>query len=186
MTVDEIFSQACTHMVEGVMVHLQMSNYFNFLSLKGYYLCHKYHYYEENNNYLRLSNYYLTHYNKIPIDNKINNPQIIPETWYRYTRYNVDNSTRKSSIQQGFEEWVNWERQTKIFYTKLYKELVNINEIAASLELQKYIEDVDFELEEAEQMLLELESLDFNISDIVLEQDKIYKKYRKRIKEISL
>ena len=186
MTVDEIFSHACTHMVEGVMVHLQMSDYFNFLGLKGYYLCHRYHYYEENNNYLELSNYYLTHYNKIPVDNKINNPQIIPENWYKYTRQDVDNSTRKASIQQGFEKWINWEKQTKAFYVRLYEELLALNEVAASTELERYIKDVDYELAEAEQILLELKALDFNVSDIILEQDKICKDYKKRIKEIEL
>ena len=55
MTIDEIFSQLGAHMVEGLMIHSQMSDYFGFLGLKGYQECHKYHYFEENANYRRLN-----------------------------------------------------------------------------------------------------------------------------------
>ena len=64
MTINEIFSQLSQHMIKGLMMHTQLSDYFNFLGLKGYSQCHKYHYFEENNNYKQLCDYYLNHYNK--------------------------------------------------------------------------------------------------------------------------
>lgn len=36
MTVDEIFSQIAGHMVEGLMTHAQLADYYNFLGLRGY------------------------------------------------------------------------------------------------------------------------------------------------------
>ena len=57
MTVDEIFNKIAQHMVEGLMVHTQMSDYFNFLSLDGYHKCHEYHFLEESRNFRKISNY---------------------------------------------------------------------------------------------------------------------------------
>jgi hypothetical protein len=63
---------------------------------------------------------------------------------------------------------------------------VQLGEVAGAEELKKYITDVDYELAEAEEMHLELAAIDFDIDDIIVEQDVIYKKYKKKLKEIKL
>jgi hypothetical protein len=35
MTVEEIFNQMARHMVEGLMMHSQLTEYYNFLGLEG-------------------------------------------------------------------------------------------------------------------------------------------------------
>ena len=49
MTVEEIFSKISQRMIGGLMFHEQMSNYYDFLNLRGYKKCHEYHYLEETN-----------------------------------------------------------------------------------------------------------------------------------------
>lgn len=186
MTIDEIFSEIISHMIEGLMVHSQMADYYGFLGLKGYQECHKYHYFEESSNYKKIGEYFLEHFNKIPMEKPVSNPQIVPNTWYQHSRQDVSIDTKKSSIKTGIEKWINWEENTKKLYERLYQELISIREIAASAELQKYIIDVDNELAEAYQIYIKLSSIDYNLSDIVLEQDAIYKKCCKRLKEIEL
>lgn len=72
------------------------------------------------------------------------------------------------------------------FYENKYEELVQLNEIAGAEEVKKYIIDVDYELAEAEQMYLELQAIDFDVDDIIVEQNDIWKKYKKKLKEIEL
>lgn len=186
MTVEEIFSQLAAHMIEGLMVHSQMSDYYGFLGLKGYQECHKYHYFTENANYRKISKYYLYHYNKIVPELSFKNPNVIPESWYKYNRQDVNNTTRKSAIQSGMEKWINWERETKKLYQKLYQELIVLNEIAAAEEVAKYICDVDEELAQAIQKELELKVIDYDITLIIDKQEEKYKKYKKKLKEINL
>ena len=186
MNIEEIFSLIAARMVEGLMIHSQMSDYFCFLGLEGYAKCHKYHYFEENCNYRKISYYYLTHYNQIITERPFSNPNIIPADWYKYKRQNVDMAVRKASIKAGFEKWVKWEKESKKVYETYYQELIKLNEIAAATELQKYIVDVDYELSDAEEKLLTLTAIDFDISDIIAEQDKLAKKYKKELKEIEL
>lgn len=177
MTVEEVFSQFAEHMIEGLMTHSQLSDYFGFIGLDGYQECHKYHYFEENCNYKDLCDYYIHHFNKLIKEKPFKNPNLIPASWYQYNRKDVDANTRKSAIQTAFEKWVDWEKKTKSLYEMLYQELINLNEISAAKKVCQYIEDVDYELAEACQKHLELVSIGYNISDIVLEQEEIKKKY---------
>lgn len=186
MTIEEIFSEIGKHMIEGIMTHSQLADYYNFLGLKGYSKCHEYHFMSENYNFRKLSWYYLKHFNKILPERPNDNPNIIPSSWYKYIRQDVDASTRKTAIQAGIEKWVTWEYNTKMFYQTMYKELININEIAAAEEIKKYIIDVDYELAEAQQSHLEDKAIDFDIFDIIAKQSKTYKKYEGRIKELYL
>lgn len=186
MTVEEVFSQVSKHMIEGVMIHSQMADYYNFLGLKGYSKCHEYHFISENNNFRKLTWYYLKHFNKLIPELSNDNPNVIPTAWFKHQRQEVDANTRKTAIQGGIEKWVSWEYNTKVFYQNMYKELINNNEIAAAAELKKYIEDVDNELAHAQQRHLEDKTIDFDIFEIMSKQDEIYKKYCKKIKEIDL
>lgn len=186
MTVEEIFSQIAQHMVEGLMFHSQLSDFYGFLGLDGYEECHKYHYFIENKNYKKIANYYLHHYNKLILEKPFNNPSVIPEPWYRYTRQDVDSSVKKGSIQTGVEKWVNWEKQTKALYEQMYQALMDLDEIAGAIELKEYIKDVDDELAEACQKHIELKSIEFNLDDIIPKQEEIHKKYKKKLKEMDL
>lgn len=186
MTIEEIFSDLSKHMIEGLMAHSQLSDYFGFLGLEGYQASHKYHYFEENANYRRLSEYYLSHYNKIIFEKKTDNPSLIPESWYQYSKQDVNAQTRKNAIQTGFEKWIEWEKKTKELYGKYCYELISMKEVAAAEELKYYLMDVNKELSTAQQKYLALVANNFNISDILNEQDELLKTYKNKLKEIKL
>ena len=186
MTVEEIFSQISDHMVQGIMFHAQMSDYYNFLGLKGYAACHEYHFVCENYNFRKLNHYYLEHYNKLIQELPTENPKVIPSPWFKYSKQDVDANTRKTAIQSGMENWVKWENSTKEFYQNMYKELIALNEIAGAMEIKKYILDVDYELAEAKEKHIERKAIDYDITVIMPEQGEIYKKYKKKIREVEL
>ena len=179
MTVEDIFAKIGQHMIKGLMIHTQLSDYFNFLGLKGYGKCHEYHFYEESKYFRKISNYYLEHYDKFIIDSHVANPGVIPQDWMKYTRQQVDGATRKTGIQAGFEKWVDWEAETLKLYQELYKELLNLNEVASAIELSHYIEDVNEELNKAQQKYLELRMISFDITIVMEEQEKLFKEYDK-------
>ena len=184
MTLEDVFAKLSSHLIEGLMFHDQLSNYFGFLSLCGYEECHKYHYLSESLSYKRVNEYYLKHYNKLIREDKPNNPATIPQSWYKFTRQDVDTNTKKNAVQAGFTKWVTWERDTKSIYEALYKELVNLGNIDASLFVADLIRDVSEELVEAEQYLTDLETDGYNISDIIIWQSELVHKYTKKIAKL--
>jgi len=167
MTVEEIFTTIAKHMAEGIKFHHDMSKGYDFLGLYGFSKCHEYHYLAETKGYECLLHYYSCRYHKLLDVKDIPEPDIIPETWYKYTTMAVDVNTKRNSTKTMMEKWVNWERDTKKLYQDMYKELININEIAAADCILCYINDVDDELKHAEKKLFKLEALGYDISTII-------------------
>ena len=167
MTVEEIFNKIASHMVEGIMIHDEMANAYDFLGLCGFARCHDHHHIEETCNYRRLSHYYSTHYHKLlRIDTQVRQT-IIPETWYKYTTMAVDTNTKRQAVKDLMTKWVNWEQDTKKLYQDMYIELHNLGEIAAAEEIKCYILCVSEELEYVEKKSIKLATIDYNINTII-------------------
>ena len=178
MIVEEIFSIIAAHMQEGLLVHKQLADIFSFLNLIGYQQCHEYHYFEESYNCRCLHNFYMEHYYKfIPIK-EVNNPELIPSSWYKYTQFDVDVSTKRSTIRDMMKHWVDWEKSTKQLFQQMYKELYDIGEIAAASKIEEFLCDVTEELQDAEEKWLKLEAIGYDMGLIMDEQEALYKEYK--------
>lgn len=180
MTLGDIFAKITQHQIKGLMIHSQLAEYYGFLGLSGYSKCHEHHYYAESCNYMKLIGYYLCHCNKLIETLPVENPKVIPDSWYKYSRQDVDVNTKQTAVKNGVEMWVNWEKETKKLYEELYTELVNIGEIAPSIKIKCLIEDVDKELKEATQHHLNLKLVDYDTTYIAGEQSLLYAKYKKK------
>lgn len=183
MTVEEIYGKLSQHMIQGMMIHEQLANYYDFLGLKGYKRCHEYHYLAETCNYRGLCRYYINHHNKLIPDLPVDNPEAIPKSWYKYTRQDVDTNTKRSAVKDGLDMWVKWERDTKELYEDMYKELIDIGEVASACKVKELIHDVDCELKKAERYQLNKKATDYNIESIISEQDKKHKKYQHKMEK---
>ena len=170
MTVAEIFSELSAHMVRGLMTHSDFADYYYFLNLCGYGDLHLEHYIEESLAHRDLQKWYIIHYNRLLPQNKIDYESVIPESWYKYKRTDVDANTIEKAVRNGLETWVAWETETKELYEKMFKELMMMDEISAALYVKKLVEDVTEELCTAQDCHLKKKATDYSISDIIAEQ----------------
>ena len=157
MEVSEIFARMKAHALEGMVFHDEMVRYFSFLNLKSYAELHKEHYEEETKGYQKLCDYYINHYNELIPEQPMNRPDVIPESWYRYRRQDVDTGTRNNAIRVAHGKWVDWERETKSLYEEMCHELMEKGEVAASMFVSCYVTNVDEELAEAERRHIDLD-----------------------------
>lgn len=185
MEVHEIFSELINHSIQGLMFHDQMANYYKFLGLDGYAECHEYHFLKETCGYRKLQKYFICHYNKLVPETRFDNPDVIPDSWYNYTRQDVDAATKKNAVKSGLTEWVAWETTTKDLYQRMYKELYDLGEIATAMFIQEYIQDVTEEHAKAQGYLLDKMAIGFNIDSMIAEQKSKHKKYKKRLEEYA-
>lgn len=183
-TVAEVFAKIKAHMLEGMVMHDEMARYYSFLNLKGYEKCHEYHYAEETKNYRNLCRYYMEHHNTFIPHLPMNQPDVIPEGWRNAKRKDVDKGTKQAGVKAGMSKWVEWEKKTKELFSDMYFSLVEIGEAAAAEEIARYVRDVDDELKCAESKHLTLESIGYDLSTIVSEQDMLYEKYRSKLANI--
>lgn len=182
MTVAEIFEKINSHMIEGIMLHDQMSEYYDFLDLHGFKRCHEYHAICEFKTRRKIVRYYINHFGKLLSEVNAEDPQVVPNNWRNYTRQEVDINTKKRAIRDGFAKWQEWEKETKKLYEKLVWELYSLGEIAAAKEISKLVKDVDHELKIVERKSIMLASIDYDLPSIYLEQAEIHKKYKAKLK----
>ena len=184
MTVEEIFIKLNEHMIKGLMMHDQMASAYSFLNLCGYQKCHTYHYFDESCNYRCLQDFYLENYHKLIPETEIKNPEIIPNTWYKYTKTDVDTNTKRTAVRDMIKMWVEWETDTKKLLEESYKELYDMGEIYASRKILCFLEDVGHELKKAQDKYINLEAINYDINYIVNEQRDLYHKYKNKILDI--
>ena len=116
MTAEEVYSKIASHMIKGMMAHDQLANYYDFLGLKGYKRCHEYHFMCETVAYRSINRYFINHYNKMVEQEQVSDPELIPSSWYKYTRHDVDINTKRNAVKVGLDKWVAWEKETKTLY----------------------------------------------------------------------
>lgn len=182
MTVEETFSELSAHMIKGLMIHDQMADYYDFLSLSGYKRAHEYHYKKEMCSYRKLHRYFINHFGRLIEERRIEDPEIIPSSWLRYTRKEVDAGTKRNAVKNAIEKWVSWEKETKALFEKSFRDLSAANETAAAIFIQDFIKDVDCELKFAERKQLELEAVDYSLAFIISEQKRLHDKYKRKTK----
>lgn len=171
MTVEEIFTELSAHMIQGLMFHDQMNSYYLFLGLNKYACDHEWHYREESESYLRLKQHYFRYHNKLIKDKEIDaDLEVIPRSWYNYERKDVDISTKRNAVKEGYEKWIKWEISTKELYQKAYKDLVFLGEVVDAQMVNELLSKVTEELACAQEEYLNKNMLDFNISTIVADQ----------------
>ena len=170
MNTSEVFAKLKAHALEGMVFHDEMARYFSFLSLEGYKEEQIDHYLDETHGYRCLCNYYLDHYDALIPQTPMNRPDVIPESWYRYKRQDVDAGTKKNAVKTALHKWEEWETETKDLYEEMCVELLNIGEIAAEQFLKSYVKDVDCELCAIKKKLIELETVGYDITYILSQQ----------------
>ena len=183
MTIEEIFQELANHMLEGIMFHQEMINYYDFLNLCGYKKCHEYHFFEENCGYRKLYDFYIQQYGKLIETQIAKKSDVIPRSWYRYKREDIDGQIKRQAVQNGIKLWIDWEKETKSLYQKKFQELMELNQISAAIFLQLYIQDVSKELRCAEEEFLNLKATNYDIVMIVEKQEQDYKKYKRKLGE---
>lgn len=168
------------------MIHAQMADYYDFLGLEGYKRCHEYHFLQESCAYRSVSRYFINHHNMLIPEERIEDPKIIPESWFEHTRDDVDSATKKNAVKSGLTKWVTWERETKKLYEQMYQELMNLGEVASACKVKELICDVDCELKKAERYWLNKEAAGYDMVMIIEEQKRKHWKYEKKMKKLGV
>lgn len=184
MTIEEIFGKISAHLVKGMMAHDQFASYYQFLGLDGCKCCHEYHFLKETLAYRKIQKYYICKYNKLVAEERVEDPNIIPEGWRKYTRQQVDSSTKRQAVKNALEIWHNWESETHHSYCEMYKELENMGEYDAADMVRYLICDVEEEIKDIEKKRLKLNDVDYSLNYLHQKQSHLREKYHEKKKEL--
>lgn len=183
MTVEEIFETLSRRMLDGIMLHSDMVDYYRFISLNGYAKCHEMHMIMESKSFRKLRKHYLDNYDKLIKDAEIPRESVIPEKWYAHTRQDVDVAIVRNAVKDGLTKWVEHETETKKLYEDMSEELHELGEVKSALFVEELVCDVSRELAKAKKYHLRKKLIDYDITEIMSEQKHCCEKYESRIKE---
>ena len=183
MTTNDVFNSLSTHMIKGMMIHEQLANYYQFLGLHGYKRCHDYHFIHESKCFRKLNRYFIDHQYALIKENSIEDPKIIPDSWFQHETTDLDENDITEGVKSGIQKWVMWEKETKLLYSNMYLELVRNGCVSGAEFVSKHLlKDVDHELKKASREWIKLTSANFDILFILGEQKSIHDKYKKKMK----
>lgn len=180
MAAADVFAQISTRQIVALMLHDQLADYFGFLGLAGYRALHEHRYREESAGMRATHRYYLSRYQRLIPAGRPEDPAVLPSGWSGRERSEVDASTRRKAVREGFHRWVEWERGTCQLLAQSVGQLSELGEVAAADEVRRMLRDTDQELADAREMLLELEAVDYDLSVIVPAQEAMAEKYAEK------
>lgn len=183
-TVEEIYAEINARMIAALMFHSQMADYFDFLGLRGYKRLHEYQYVSEGKERCELNRYYINHHNRMIPDRYEGSVQMIPEGWKNANRISVGKSTKQKAVEDGFNEYRQWESDTKALYEKYAVTLRDDGHIADALRVEMLVDDVDGEMKCLERMLVDLISAGYDMVYIVESQNSIHDRYKRKTAKV--
>lgn len=183
-SVESIFSEINARMIAALMFHDQMSDYFDFLGMKGYKRLHEYQYFSESMERKKINQYYINHHNKLIPNTYSGQVAVIPENWQTANRISVGKSTKQKGIEDGFNQYHEWEAETKSLYEHYSSRLREIGAVADAIMVEKLVEDVDNELKKLEKIVVDLISSGYDMVYITESQQRIHDKYKAKMCEI--
>lgn len=183
-SVEAIFSEINARMIAALMFHDQMSDYFDFLGMKGYKRLHEYQYFAESLERKKLNQYYINHHSKLIPDTYSGQVAMIPENWQAANRISVGKSTKQKGIEDGFNQYHEWESETKNLYERYSSRLREMGAVADAIMVEKLVEDVDKELKKMERIIIDLISSGYDMVYITESQQGIHDKYKTKMCKI--
>lgn len=175
-----IFNEIVVREIEGVMMHTDLADIFDFMALRGFKREHEYRALEEFCTMRGVSRYAINHINQMPNGQGAKQKDIIPSNWYAATRFQVSESDRKSKTREVYLKWHDWEKETKSLYEKKYKELIDLGAVASANKVRELICDVDKELKCIQRSVLEYSAVGWDMSYIMYHQDEIHDYYEQK------
>lgn len=185
-TCAEIFQKINARQIIALMFHDQMADFFDFLGLMGFKRMHEYQYLKESAEHRAIKRYYINHHNKLLEDMYIEDPEAIPENWYKYTRFDVSQQIRRNSVEAAFDKYQRWENETKEFYAECAKKLMWMGKVADFNKVNALIQDVDMELKSLDRLIITMHAVGYNDVYIATIQDELHEKYREMEKCIGV
>lgn len=177
----DVYGEVSDKLVEGMMLHSDHADLFDFLGLKGFKRLHEYGYLHDTGNYRMIHRYAINHLGMIPPQGRQERPTSL-DAYMGRDRMDVAEGERRESVEGSITAWVMWERETKAAYQRAWETLTRIGEVAAARPIEKLIKDVDRELKKAERLHIRIKATGYDMGHIMEMQGDMHDKYREKIR----
>lgn len=163
------------------MFHGRMREYFLYLGLRGYAAMHSFHETGERLGAERLTDYFMAQNGVLIPERPAAAPDVIPAQWYRMRRQDTDAQWRRRAVRDGMTAWRDWEKSTAVSLKDMIFRLTSENEYGCCRLAEQKLSDVESEIAGAEDMIFDLESIEYNLPTVIGRQPSLAESYRSKI-----
>lgn len=174
----EVYAAINARQVTAMMFHSEMADLFGFLNLDGFKEMHEHQFLCESASFRAIRNYFMTHYGKLLPDEEVYPVEVIPDDWYRYKRTEVTAEVRKQAVKAAVEQYLDWEKETKEFYSQMASLLMSWKKTPDFGKVNDLVQEVCEEIKRVEHLYLELKSVNYETEHVLAMQPKLSRKYK--------
>lgn len=186
MSCMELYAEVSKRMVTALMLHSQMSDYFNFLGLHGFKRTHEYQYFCESIGHRKLHRKVLDIHNKlIPVAGH-DKPEVIPKDWYKHTRMDIDDNVVAKYVRAAMKMYKEWEEETKCIYECIACAFMEQGKLTDYNIMCCYVEDVQKELKKIYKLCEELSDTGYDSLYITEIQNRIHEEYKNKMRKLRV
>lgn len=189
-TCEDIFCEIDKRFIKALMFHSDMSDLFSFLGLHGFKRLHEYQYFSESKERMDLHHFYLDHCNRLLDTFKCDKAEytkgidVIPREWGKYGRMDISSGVVSKYTKQAFEQYREWEQDTKCLYECCASLLEGMDKIVLSEYVASLACDVQKELKEIYRLMECLNISEYDWMYILNIQKKLHKEYKCKMKKV--
>ena len=176
MTLHEIYSALGNRMIGAMMIHSQLHQIFTLIDLLPDARKQQSQLEEETHGYAELNKYFCQFHHMVLEAN--NPPQIdlLNLGILKKTSFELTPEDKVYLIKYAMNEWINWEKESKVLYEDSYRNLIDISEIASADFVMRFVNDVSRELKDAETLFRIREGINWDLSTIYDKQSRVGKR----------
>lgn len=176
MTVHEIYTTLANRMIGAIMIHTQLAQLFTFIDLMPDARKQESQLQDETHGYSELNKYYSQHHHLVLFADNPPQIDILSLNVFKKSNDELTSEDKVGLIQHGLQEWIEWERKSKVIYEDAYRELIDLSEVASAEFVMRYVRDVDQELNDAEKLYRVRDGIGWDLSAIYDKQARLGKR----------
>ena len=180
----ELLSQVNNRYHMAILFHREQADLFWYLSLPGFAMMHEYQLAAESFIQRKIKRFIISTYNRVSPDDIPKTANIITPLIKGKSRKETNSSERWTAIKESFKAYETWEDATLREYERIAKQLSERGEIASYRFVSKVVEDVHTELSYISDLLLAYNSMDYDMPQIVSDQDTLFERYEYKMKKM--
>ena len=175
----DVIRVVVNNMIEGIMFHNQMIQYFEYLGLKGFSDLQKIRFEGENKDLVELQRYVIDTYGVVVGETNPDSRSYIPAEWGEELRERIDVDNRKDYVRFGIETWKYWEDKSKKVYGNAYFNLNDLRDAGGSERILKVVEGTEKELHFVYDLMCKLKGSEYDSVVVSLMDKDVVKMYEK-------
>lgn len=168
----------------ALSVHRELADVFWFVGMQGYALWNEYQYIDESCTQRKVKKYISETYHTYSPDKLPESANIADPLLSGKNRKKLKSEDTYKIIQESFRIYQEWEESALQEYQRIAKELMEVGSVSAFNFVSEIIKDVKAELDFVTTKCIELSAHEYDMAQVVAEQNEIFERYEYLIKKM--